>query len=232
MKSLLAEFEQRIPLLEKEGWLRQKERESVPKWRRRGGQDRRSFQECLLRNSANLTTPSAPSAVASQHSIDGASTPPSQGGEHTAQVAAEHVVAPAMRAAEGLPRLRALVRNWLGWTARAGLAGGCPIAAGIFELDDTEGPVREQLLQMEKSWRALLAQHVAQAVDLGHLRRDLDIEQFVWELCGIYLSHHAFLRFVRDPRADKRARIAFDALLERALPKDTKKKKAALRRVR
>ena len=25
--------------------------------------------------------------------------------------------APAMRAAEGLPRLRALVRNWLGWTA-------------------------------------------------------------------------------------------------------------------
>jgi len=152
--------------------------------------------------------------------------------EHTAQVAAEHVVAPAMRAAEGLPRLRALVRNWLGWTARAGLAGGCPIAAGIFELDDTEGPVREQLLQMEKSWRALLAQHFAQAVDLGHLRRDLDIEQFVWELCGIYLSHHAFLRFVRDPRADKRARIAFDALLERALPKDAKKKKAALRRVR
>jgi len=152
--------------------------------------------------------------------------------EHTAQVAAEHVVAPAMRAAEGLPRLRALVRNWLGWTARAGLAGGCPIAAGIFELDDTEGPVREQLLQLEKSWRSLLAQHVAQAVDLGHLRRDLDIEQFVWELCGIYLSHHAFLRFVRDPRADKRARIAFDALLERALPKDAKKKKAALRRVR
>ena len=152
--------------------------------------------------------------------------------EHTAQVAAEHVVAPAMRAAEGLPRLRALVRNWLGWTARAGLAGGCPIAAGIFELDDTEGPVREQLLQMEKSWRALLAQHVAQAVDLGHLRRDLDIEQFVWELCGIYLSHHAFLRFVRDARADKRARIAFDALLGRALPKDAKKKKAALRRVR
>src|SRR5437660_2611065 len=153
--------------------------------------------------------------------------------EHTAQIAGEHIVAPAMRAAEGLPRLRALVQNWLGWTARAGLAGGCPIAAGIFELDDTEGPVREQLLQMEKSWRALLAQHVAQAVDLGHLRRDLDIEQFVWELCGIYLSHHAFLRFVRDPRADKRAGIAFDALLERALPKDAKKKKkAALRRVR
>src|SRR2546425_565444 len=151
--------------------------------------------------------------------------------EHPAQIAGEHIVAPAMRAAEGLPRFRALVQNWLGWTARAGLAGGCPVAAGIFELDDSEGPVREQLLQMEKTWRALLVRHVAEAIDLGHLRRDLDIEQFIWELCGIYLSHHASLRFFRDPRANKRARIAFDALLERALPKDTKeKKKAAPRR--
>ncbi|HYR85446.1 MAG TPA: TetR/AcrR family transcriptional regulator [Terriglobia bacterium] len=143
--------------------------------------------------------------------------------EHTAQIAGEHVVAPAMLVAEGLPRLKALVKNWLGWAARAGLAGGCPVAAGLFELDDTEGPVRERLLQMEKSWRVLLARHVAQAIELGHLRSDLDIDQFVWELCGIYLSHHASARFVRDPKADKRARIAFDALLERALPKDAKK---------
>jgi hypothetical protein len=46
----------------------------------------------------------------------------------------------------------------------------------------------------------------------------LNVEQFVWELCGIYLSHHASVRFVRDPKADARARTAFDALLARALP--------------
>src|SRR5437016_13634100 len=107
-----------IPLLKEEGWLRRQENAAKPPLRAQTGWSVPTrFQECLLRNSANLTTPSAPSAVASQHSIDGASTPPSQGGEHTAQVAAEHVVAPAMRAAEGSPRLRALVRNWLGWTA-------------------------------------------------------------------------------------------------------------------
>jgi len=39
------------------------------------------FHECFLKDSANLTTPSAPSAVASQHFISGASTPPFQGGE-------------------------------------------------------------------------------------------------------------------------------------------------------
>lgn len=138
--------------------------------------------------------------------------------ENTAQIAEKHVVGPAMRAAEGLPRLKAVVRNWLGWTSRAGLAGGCPVAAGIFELDDSDGPVRKKLLQLESSWRAFLAQHVERAVELGQLRRRLDVDQFVWELCGIYLSHHASVRFVRDPKADARARTAFDALLARAIP--------------
>jgi AcrR family transcriptional regulator len=136
--------------------------------------------------------------------------------ENTARIAEKHVVAPALRAKEGLPRLKALVRNWLGWTSRAGLAGGCPVAAGIFELDDSDGPVRKRLLQMESSWREFLGQHVKRAVQLGHLRRALDVEQFVWELCGIYLTHHASVRFVRDPKADARARTAFAALLERA----------------
>ena len=143
--------------------------------------------------------------------------------EHTAEIAGTHVVSPAMRAAEGLPRLSALIKNWLGWTTRAGLAGGCPIAAGIFELDDSDGPLRDRLLQIEEAWRGLIAQQVACAIELGHLRRDLDIEQFVWELCGIYLSHHASVRFVRDARANQRAQTALNALLARALPKTAKK---------
>ena len=40
VKSVPVGFEQRIPLLKEEGWLRHKEKEPVPKWRRRGGQER------------------------------------------------------------------------------------------------------------------------------------------------------------------------------------------------
>ena len=138
--------------------------------------------------------------------------------ERTAQIARQHVIAPALQEPEGLPRLKALVRNWLGWSARAGLDGGCAVAAGIFELDDCEGPVRDHLLAMEKAWRALLADLVRKAVHMGQLRSDLDAEQFVWELCGIYLSHHAAARFVRDQDADARARFALDALFQRAAP--------------
>jgi AcrR family transcriptional regulator len=145
--------------------------------------------------------------------------------EHSAEFATEWVVAPAMRAEEGLPRLQALVANWLGWTRRAGLPGGCPVAAGFFEFDDIASPVRDKILAMESEWRGLLTGLVRQAVDRGHLRSDLDIAQFIWELSGIYLSHHVAYRFLRSPDADKRARIAFEALLARAAPAPAEKRR-------
>jgi AcrR family transcriptional regulator len=137
---------------------------------------------------------------------------------HTGQFAAQHVVQPSMMAGEGLPRLQALAGNWFGWAQRAGLPGGCPVAAGLFEFDDVEGRVRNKILEMEASWRSLLIDLVRRAVELGHLRHDLDVEQFVWELCGIYLSHHAAHRFLRAADADSRAQTAFQALVDRAMP--------------
>ena len=136
--------------------------------------------------------------------------------DHMAQVAGKHVVLPALQAEEGLPRLTALVANWLGWTTRAGLRGGCPVAAAMFELDDVAGDVRAKVIEMEARWRNLLKQLAHQAVERGHLRSDLDLDQFVWELCGIYLSHHASRRFLRDRNSDARAQTAFAALLQRA----------------
>ena len=135
-----------------------------------------------------------------------------------AHVANASVVAPALRAGSGLPRLTTLVEHWLGWTSKAGLRGGCPVAAALFELDDVEGEVREEVLAMERRWRGLLGQLTREVVEHGAFCRDLDVEQFVWELCGIYLSHHASNRFLRDPRSDSRARSAFAALLCRAQP--------------
>lgn len=138
--------------------------------------------------------------------------------QYTAQFATTQVVEPAMRVDEGLPRLKALVHNWFGWAQRAGLPGGCPVAAGLFEFDDVEGAVRDKILAMENQWRGMLKQFVQHAIDRGHLRQDLDVDQFVWELCGIYLIHHAAQRFLRAADADRRAQTAFQALLDRALP--------------
>jgi AcrR family transcriptional regulator len=136
--------------------------------------------------------------------------------EHSDRFAAPVVIEPAMQAPEGLPRLQALVTNWLGWAPRAGLPGGCPVAAGLFEYDDVQGLVHDKIQEIETRWHGMLCTLTAQAIQQGHLRRDLDIEQFVWELFGIYLSHHVASRFLKSPDADNRAQTAFAALLARA----------------
>jgi AcrR family transcriptional regulator len=132
------------------------------------------------------------------------------------RVADANVVAPAMAVAEGLPRLSALFTNWIGWSTRAGLRGGCPVAAAIFELDDLSGIVRDRVAELDARWRSLLTSLVTESIDRGHFQPNVDVEQFVWELFGIYLSHHASSRFIRDPKADTRARMAFSSLIERA----------------
>lgn len=129
------------------------------------------------------------------------------------------VVAPAMEAPQGLPRLRALVSRWLGWAARSGLPGGCPLYGAAFELDDTEeGPVRDYLTESKREWSGMLEGLVREAMALGHLREDLDAEQFVWDLDGIYLAHHVSQRLMRDPDADARALAAFGTLVASSLP--------------
>lgn len=138
--------------------------------------------------------------------------------EHSERLATAQIVEPSMSEPEGLPRLQAIFERWLGWAQKAGLPGGCPAAAAMFELDDVESPVRDKVAAMENKWRGFLLQLTRGAVELGHLRPDLDVEQFVWELFGIYLSHHTSQRFLRSPNADERAHTAFRALLERARP--------------
>ena len=136
--------------------------------------------------------------------------------EQMVEVAHKNVVVPTMRAQQGLSRLTALVDNWFGWSTKAGLLGGCPAAAGMFELDDVEGPVREKLLELEKQWNEMLKQFIAESIATGDLRQDLDIDQFIWELMGFYLNHHASRRFMRNRDANMRARKAFQGLIDRS----------------
>jgi AcrR family transcriptional regulator len=139
--------------------------------------------------------------------------------EETTRIAFISFVQPAMQNAPGLARLRAVVQGWLGWTEKAGLGGGCPVVAAMFEFDDAPESdlTRQRVLSMEERWRGQLKQLVNEVIASGEFRRDLDADQFVWELCGIYLNHHASHRFLRDPLALDRAEKAFESLIERSL---------------
>lgn len=136
--------------------------------------------------------------------------------EAAAQHFREVVVAPALRAPRGEPRIRALFDRWIEWGKSKTLPGGCVFVAAAVELDDRPGPVRDVLVQTQKDWIELLAQTARTAVEEGHFRRDLDVDQFAFELYGIVLGFHHQSRLFRDPKALTRMRTAFDRLLASA----------------
>lgn len=126
------------------------------------------------------------------------------------------VVAPALTARRGEPRLRALFERWLAWEQASFLPGGCIFVATANELDDRPGPVRDALVGYQRDWLDALATAVRLGVEEGHFHPTLDPAQTAYDLYAVILAHHHFSRLLRDPRAEERARDAFARLLAAA----------------
>ena len=62
----------------------------------------------------------------------------------------EAVFVPAVKAPRGLKRLAALFENWISWTHRAHLPGGCPVDAATREFNHQPGPMRDAALAWQK----------------------------------------------------------------------------------
>jgi AcrR family transcriptional regulator len=125
----------------------------------------------------------------------------------------DHVMAPALRAPRGEPRLRAIFDRWLLWERAGFQPGGCLFMATADELDDRPGPLRDRLVASQRDWLQALATAVRIGVEEGHLRRDLDVEQLAHDVYGVMLAYHHFSRLMRDPDAERRARRSFDQLI-------------------
>ncbi len=129
-----------------------------------------------------------------------------------------HVLTPALARPRGLPRIRAVFENWLSWHRAAGLPGGCPLSAAAFELDDQPGPLRDFLAEQQARWLDSLARLSASAATAGHFRADLEPEQFAHDLTNIMLGYCLGSRLLRDPEAERRARDAFERLIQHSSP--------------
>jgi AcrR family transcriptional regulator len=136
--------------------------------------------------------------------------------ERAAEEFLESVVRPAFRAPGGEPRIRQLFSNWVDWTRTNAYAGGCPFVQFSFELDDQPGELRERLLEQQRGWLGILAESARRAVAAGHLRKDLDVDQFAYDFEALMLGYHHSARLVRDPRAEERVKASFETFLKNA----------------
>jgi AcrR family transcriptional regulator len=124
----------------------------------------------------------------------------------------EEVFFPALAEPRGLPRLRALFDRWVRRVA-VEIDSGCIYISGAVEFDDRPGPVRDALVTMVQAWQTALERAIRMAIDEGHLERDTDPQQLLFELHGLILALHHDARFLRHPGAVERARVAFDRML-------------------
>jgi AcrR family transcriptional regulator len=137
--------------------------------------------------------------------------------EHGAAVFVERVVRPSLAQPRGEPRMRALFERWLGWAQSSPLPGGCLFVQAAVELDDRPGPVRDRLVQFQRQWLAVIVTSLELGIEVGAFHNVADPEQFAQDMYGVMLAYHHASRLLRDPRAEARARRAFDALLHAAL---------------
>ena len=127
----------------------------------------------------------------------------------------EIVLAPAMQKPRGEARLRSIFESTMKqW--EEDLPGGCIFHAVSAELDDQPGPARDYLVETQRDYADTLRRAAEIAVEEGEFRKDLDLDQFVFELGSVTAAYHHFGRLLGDPGAEQRARNMFDGLLARS----------------
>jgi AcrR family transcriptional regulator len=125
------------------------------------------------------------------------------------------VIAPALKKPRGEARLRSIFESTLKqWEEE--LPGGCIFHAVAAELDDQPGPARDYFVETQREYAETLRRAAEIAVEEGQFRKDVDLDQFVFELGSITGAYHHFGRLLGDPGAEQRARNMFEGLLARS----------------
>jgi len=132
---------------------------------------------------------------------------------HAADRFVDAVVRPALGEPRGRPRLRALFERWLEWAHSSPMPGGCLFVAAATELDDRTGPVRDRLEQLQHDWLGVMATSFRKGIEEEHFPADADPDQFAHDMYGVMLAYHHAHRLLREPKAEARARHAFEALI-------------------
>lgn len=131
----------------------------------------------------------------------------------------EAVFVPAVKAPRGLKRLAALFENWISWTHRAHLPGGCPVDAATREFNHQPGAMRDAALAWQRKLDNELAKAVQLAIDNGELASGTDPAQVAFDMTGIVLAFYRSEQLLGALEASRRARAAFDRLIQENLPR-------------
>ena len=131
---------------------------------------------------------------------------------HAGQIFSEGVVVPALKTKAGIPRIRALVDNWIKWTFQ--LSGGCIFVQSSNDFKDRPSKVRAYLLGQQKAWIDCLRRLAESAIDAGDFRKGIDCEQFAFELYSLLLGFHLYQKLLKSEDIPERQQTALETLIK------------------
>jgi AcrR family transcriptional regulator len=122
------------------------------------------------------------------------------------------VVVPALKAKAGIPRIKAVMDNWIRFSGA--LTGGCIFVTASSDFKDRPGKVREFLLKQQGGWIDSLRRVARSAVEAGDFREDTDCDQFAFEFYSLLLGFHLYATLLDNAETQLRQQVAFETLID------------------
>ena len=144
--------------------------------------------------------------------------------ETAQQIFFEQVAQPSLRRPRGLPRLKAMLENWLGYVERIVFRGGCFFAAASAEFDSRPGAVREQIAELTKAWMVALREEIELAQSKAEILGSVIPAQLAFELHAYVQEANWGFKLFNDKSAFLLARRAIATRLDAASAKQLSKK--------
>ncbi|WP_306367919.1 TetR/AcrR family transcriptional regulator [Nocardiopsis sp. CC223A] len=129
------------------------------------------------------------------------------------RIFADHVVNGALEVRPGVSRLWRLFENWVGYSQGRVFPGGCFFYTVNAEFESRPGRVRDALAETRREWRGLLTRNAADAVQLGELSADTDVDLLVFELASFLETANSDSLLEDDP--ERPYRLARAAVVTR-----------------
>ena len=128
--------------------------------------------------------------------------------EAAREVFEREVLRPGLDAPQGLARLESLCEAYLSYVERGVFPGGCFFAHLLAEFDAPEGPIHDQVIEIQEGWLGLLQDLIRTARERGELAPDTDPGQLAFELYAALELANFLSTLFRDPWAVGRGRRA------------------------
>ncbi len=131
--------------------------------------------------------------------------------EYAGEMFSRNVVVPALKTKAGIPRIKAVMENWIRFSGA--LTGGCIFVTASSDFKDRPGKVRDFLLKQQVGWIDSLRRIAQSAIKEGDFRGDTDCDQFAFELYSLMLGFHLYATLLDNADTQLRQQAAFETLI-------------------